>query len=118
MVAPAAQLAARPRSHWSNAAVLGIAGVAGTGRAMGHGAWGVRAAGGVVLVAVAVTGSLAHRRSMVADRLLEALAPTLGIRQLDRRVVSLSRWTRLAGAAGHDPDPICRGDHQGRGRLA
>ena len=30
----------------------------------------------------------------MADRLLEALSPTLGVRQLDRRIVRLGRWTR------------------------
>jgi DNA segregation ATPase FtsK/SpoIIIE, S-DNA-T family len=98
VAAPAARMPARQSSHWGNAAALSIAGVAGIGAAplVGYAGWGMPVlVGGLTSgAAVAVSGSLARRRGMMADRLLEALSPTLGVRQLDRRIVRLSRWTR------------------------
>lgn len=44
-------------------------------------------------IATWVMGERQRRRQDLGDRLLEALAPLLGVRQLDRRIVRLARWT-------------------------
>ena len=44
-------------------------------------------------LAVWVGGALRARRNDLSDRLLEALAGVVGMRQLDRRVLRLRRWT-------------------------
>ncbi|MGB8381283.1 MAG: FtsK/SpoIIIE domain-containing protein [Dermatophilaceae bacterium] len=62
----------------------------------GHSQWAVPAlvlgvGGGVVTV---VAGQRTKARHDLHDRLVEALAPYLGVRQLDRRTVQLRAWTR------------------------
>lgn len=73
------------------------AGAAGYGAASltGHAGWDlpVLALGLGSGVVVAVTGERAKRRLELQDRLVEALAPLLGVRQLDRRTVRLRSWT-------------------------
>lgn len=96
---PAARIPARRSSHGRDSAVLA---------ATGLGAWGASpllgwsgAAGTTLAVAGvggagvwAVRGQLRVRRRELEDRLVEALAPLLGVRALDRRIVRLDRWSR------------------------
>lgn len=96
--APATTVLARPSTHLRDAALLVAAGLGGYGAAPLMGYPGLDAPallagfGGGALVAVA--GERGRRRRELEDRVLEALAPLLGVRHLDRRIVTLSRWTR------------------------
>ena len=96
--APATTVLARPSTHLRDAALLVAAGLGGYGAAPLMGYPGLDApallagVGGGALVAVA--GERGRRRRELEDRVLEALAPLLGVRHLDRRIVTLSRWTR------------------------
>ena len=95
--APAAKVPPRPSTHLRDAALIAAAGVGGFGAAplLGHPGLDlpILAAGLGGGVALAVTGSRTKRRRELEDRVLEALAPHLGVRHLDRRIVKLSRWT-------------------------
>lgn len=95
--APAQALAPRSATHLRDGLVLAGAGAAGYGAASltGHPTWDLPALalGLGSGVAVAVTGERTKRRSELQDRLVEALAPLLGVRQLDRRTVRLRSWT-------------------------
>lgn len=95
--APAAKVPARPSTHLRDAALLAAAGVAGFGAAplIGYPALEVPslllgAGGGAAL---AVTGQRTKHRRELEDKVLEALAPFLGVRHLDRRIVKMTRWT-------------------------
>ena len=95
--APAAKVPARPSTHLRDAALFAVAGVAGFGTASLVGYPGlelpsllVGVGGGAVL---AVTGQRAKRRRDLEDKVLEALAPLLGVRHLDRRIVKTTKWT-------------------------
>ena len=95
--APAAKVPARPSTHLRDAALFAVAGVAGFGTAPLVGYPGlelpsllVGVGGGAVL---AVTGQRAKRRRDLEDKVLEALAPLLGVRHLDRRIVKTTKWT-------------------------
>ena len=95
---PAAKVAARPCTHGRDSVlVLAGAGVAfGVLPLVGYPslAWWVLGIGLVLAVVVALRGDLMRRRHELEDRLLEALAPLLGVRHLDRRIVRLGRWSR------------------------
>lgn len=94
---PAAKVAARPTTHLRDSVlVIAAAGAASGAMPMlgyGHLVWVVLAAGVLVGCLVAVRGELWRRRHELEDRLLEALAPLLGVRQLDRRIIKVARWT-------------------------
>lgn len=102
---PAAAVALPPRrsTHIRDAVVLGAAGLAGCGAAplLGHPDLGlpVLAAGLSVGTITGASGALTRHRHLLEDRVLEALAPTLGVRHLDRRLLKLSGWT--LGWPGH-----------------
>jgi S-DNA-T family DNA segregation ATPase FtsK/SpoIIIE len=89
----------RPRAvtHVRDGVLLATAGIAAAGVAplAGYPYLAVPAlVGGLGSgAAVAVTGERAKRRGELQDRVLEALAPLLGVRQLDRRIVKLRRWS-------------------------
>lgn len=123
--APATTVPARPSTHLRDAALLVAAGLGGYGAAPLMGYPGLDAPallagfGGGALVAVA--GERGRRRRELEDRVLEALAPLLGVRHLDRRIVTLSRWTwgwpgrptrvRVRYAPGVvDTDPAWKGE--------
>ena len=96
--APAQGLVPRPVRHLRDGFTLAAAGVAGSGAVSlaGHSQWAVPAlvlgvGGGVATV---VAGQRTKARHDLHDRLVEALAPYLGVRQLDRRTVRLRSWTR------------------------
>lgn len=123
--APAAKVPARPATHLRDAALLIALGVAGFGSAplLGRPNLAVPALliGVVGGVLVAVCGGRAKRRRDLEDRLIEALAPQLGVRHLDRRIVKLSNWTwgwpgvpgrvRIYYAPGApDTDPIWKSE--------
>lgn len=95
--APAAKVPTRPATHLRDAALLAALGLAGFGAAplLGRPGLSVPAllAGVVGGAVVAVAGARAKRRRDLEDRLVEALAPQLGVRHLDRRIVKLSHWT-------------------------
>lgn len=95
--APAAKVPARTSTHLRDAALLAATGVAGFGVAPLVGYPGLEvpslllgAGGGAAL---AVTGQRTKRRRELEDKVLEALAPLLGVRHLDRRIVKMTRWT-------------------------
>ena len=119
-LAPATKVPARPSTHLRDASLIAAGGVAGYGVAplLGQPGLGlpVLAAGLGGGAALAVTGERAKRRRELEDRVLEALAPLLGVRHLDRRIVKLSKWTNgwpglprrvrvhyAPGAADNDP---------------
>ena len=95
--APAQMLAARRSTHLRDAVGLIAAGLGGFGAAAiaGYPQWSlpVLALGVVGGVATAVAGHRTKARDGLHDRLVEALAPWLGVRQLDRRTVRLRSWT-------------------------
>lgn len=100
---PATALPAPRTSHLRNAVVLGSVGAGGYGAAP---LLGLPDFAGPILVgglagaaAIAAIGALRLRRRRLQDRVLEALAPVLGVRHLDRRLVHLDRWT--FGWPGH-----------------
>lgn len=118
--APAAKVPARRTTHVRDATLTAAAGLAGYGAAplLGHPGLDVAALGlGLTAAAgIGVTGERKRRRQELEDRVLEALAPLLGVRHLDRRIVKLTRWTRgwpgvprqvriryAPGAADQDP---------------
>lgn len=95
--APAQVLPPRPSTHVRDGLALAAAGIGGYGAATltGHPEWdlpvlGLGVLGGAV---VTVTGHRAKQRNALHDRLVEALAPWLGVRQLDRRIVKVRGWT-------------------------
>ncbi|SDY85967.1 FtsK/SpoIIIE family protein [Modestobacter sp. DSM 44400] len=94
--APAMQMAT-PTTPWLRNAVLcvatGIAAMA-AGQLLGHLAAGRTALIASVPIAVAVGahGKRKQLRRQLADRLLQAMAPQLGLRTLDRRAVTPTRW--------------------------
>lgn len=94
---PATKVPPRRTTHLRDAALLFALGLCGFGVAplVGRPAMGIPALllGVLAGTAVAVTGSRAKRQRELENRLLEALAPLLGVRHLDRRIVKLSRWT-------------------------
>jgi len=94
---PATKVPARPSTHLRDAALLFALGLGGFGVAplLGHPGLAVLALVAGVLGggAVAVSGSRTKRQRDLEDRLLEALAPLLGVRHLDRRIVKLTGWT-------------------------
>jgi len=118
--APATKVPVRRTSHLRDAALVAAVGVAGFGAAplLGHSALELPAlaaglGGGAVL---AVTGERTKRRRELEDLVLEALAPLLGVRHLDRRIVKVTKWTNrwpglpgrvrihyAPGAPDHDP---------------
>ncbi len=94
---PAQVLAPRPATHIRDGLALAALGIGGYGAATltGHPQWdfpvlGLGLIGGLT---VAVTGHRTKQRNALHDRLVEALAPWLGVRQLDRRIVRLRGWT-------------------------
>jgi hypothetical protein len=95
--APAQVLTPRPSTHIRDGLALVAAGVGGYGAATltGHPGWDLPALGAGLAggLAVAVKGHRTKQRRALHDRLVEALAPWLGVRQLDRRIVRLRRWT-------------------------
>ena len=101
--APAAKVPARRSHHLRDAALLASIGLAAAGAAAAAHATVLSAtallSGIGLAVLVAVSGARRKRRHDLQDRLLEALAPLLGVRHLDRRIVSLSKWTK--GRNGH-----------------
>ncbi len=95
---PAQQVRSPAATHVRDGVVLLGLGLAGGGVAnlTGHAhlaavAVAVAVVGGIVLV---VTGERDKRRRDLHARLVEALAPLLGVRTLDRRIVTVKRWTR------------------------
>ena len=96
--APAQVLTPRPSTHIRDGLALASCGLAGYGAATltGHPGWDlpVLVAGVAGGVAVVVTGHRTKQRNALHDRLVEALAPWLGVRQLDRRIVRLRSWTK------------------------
>lgn len=94
---PAQALSARPSTHLRDGLALVGLGVGGYGLAplVGCPEWAEAVlAGGVVGSATVV--AVGHRRKLrqqLHDRLVEALAPLLGVRSLDRRAVRLRAWS-------------------------
>ncbi len=122
---PALKLPVRPSTHLRDAGLWVAAGFAGFGfsAVLGHPTWGLVAGVGGVAAAAAtgIVGSRAARRRELEGRLLEALAPLLGVRQLDRRLIQARRWTRgwpgvprtvriLYAPTVVDDDPLWRGE--------
>lgn len=98
LAAPSQQLPPRP-SNWGRGTTVCVAlGIAGFGAAplLGYQFLAVPALllGVLTGVARAVTGLRGRIRGQLADRLVEALAPGLGLRGPDRRAVRLSSWSR------------------------
>ena len=99
LLAPAAaQLAPRTVTWGRDVIVLAALGLAILGLAplLGHPGWAIPGLVGCLLVAT-LRGAAGRRSSMrrdIADRLVEALSPSLGLRTPDRRVVQLSKWTQ------------------------
>lgn len=95
--APAQALVPRPATHLRDGlALAGLGGIGyGAASMTGHPQWDMPAlaAGVCAGAAVAVRGQRSKRRNELRDRLVEALAPHLGVRQLDRRIVRLASWT-------------------------
>ncbi|MFE5339673.1 DNA translocase FtsK [Isoptericola sp. NPDC056578] len=71
-------------------AASGVASVLGHAEMIGASV-GLGFVGGTV---VTTLGARGKRRRDLEDRTLEALAPTLGVRRLDRRTVIMSNWTQ------------------------
>lgn len=95
--APALRIAPRRSTHWRDGVMWAGLGCAGFGVAplVGYPMWDVPAlavgvGGGA---AVVVSGHRDSRRRDLQDALVEALAPLLGLRQLDRRVARTGHWT-------------------------
>lgn len=118
--APAAKVPTRHTTHVRDATLSVAAGLAGYGAAplLGHPELDIAALGiGLsAAVGIGVSGARKRRRQELEDRTLEALAPLLGVRHLDRRIVKLTRWSRgwpgiprqvriryAPGAADRDP---------------
>ena len=95
--APATKVAPRQSTHFRDAALAAAAGLAGFGAAplLGHPGFELPAlaAGLGCGAVVAVTGERTKRRRDLEDRVLEAAAPLLCVRHLDRRIVKMTRWT-------------------------
>ena len=95
--APATKVAPRQSTHLRDAALAAAAGLAGFGAAplLGHPGFELPAllAGVGCGAVVAVTGERTKRRRDLEDRVLEAAAPLLCVRHLDRRIVKMTRWT-------------------------
>ncbi len=95
--APAQVLTPRPSTHIRDGLALMAAGIGGYGAATltGHPQWDLPVLGAGLLggAAVTVSGHRTMQRNALHDRLVEALAPWLGVRQLDRRIVKLRGWT-------------------------
>lgn len=95
---PAQRLTTPASTHLRDAAMLGLAGCVGWGAFTlledAPLAWASLAAAGVLGVARVWTGSLDARRRRIRDLLVEALVPVTGSRELDRRTVKLTKWTR------------------------
>jgi|SRR5664279_2592326 len=100
---PAQQLAPRTSHVLQNvvvsAAVTGLA--FGALPLAGYPGWRTPAliVGSLGTILLGVFGYRAQLRNDLHDRLVEALSPSLGVRQPDRRTVRASRWTR--GFPGH-----------------
>ncbi len=96
--APALKIPPRPATHIRDGGLLVAAGATGFGLAplVGHAELQVVVLlAGVASAAVTVAaGECGRRRRDLEDRTVEALAPLLGVRQLDRRILRCSRWTR------------------------
>lgn len=96
LAAPAQTLVARQVRWVRDAACLAGAGIAAAGAAplleQPQLTWPAVAAGLGLGGARAVTGRRQQIRQDLADRVAEALAPTLGLRVPDRRAVQLDRW--------------------------
>ena len=96
--APAMALAT-PTTPWLRNAVLtvatGIAALA-AGQLSGHltAGWAALIASVPLAVLIGAQGKRKQLRRQLADRLLQAVAPQLGLRSLDRRAVNLTRWSR------------------------
>jgi len=102
---PALRVPERPSTHGRDSVLLAGAGVIGFGAAplLGMPELAVPAVtvGVAGAVATGLLGARTKLRRQVEDRLLEALSPLLGVRQLDRRVLRLSRWSnRWPGTPG------------------
>lgn len=123
--APAAKVPSRSSTYLRDSALIFAAGLAACGAAplFGYSALGVPllVAGVVGALVQGVVGALKKRRRDLEARLLEALAPLLGVRHLDRRIVKLSRWSfGWPGTPAHikvhyapgapDGDPLWLGD--------
>ncbi len=123
---PAAQrVAGRPSTHRRDGVLAAAGGLAAFGAAplAGHPGLALPALVGGLAVgsAVLVTGERGKRRRELEARALEALAPLLGVRHLDRRIIKLTKWTsgwpglprrvRLHYAPGiPDGDPAWKGE--------
>lgn len=97
LTAPSQQLAPRPVS-WGREATAWVAtGIAGFGAAPLLGqpslAGPVLSIGLLIAMARVVHGIRGAARNQLADRLVEALTPALGLRTPDRRTVQLRSWT-------------------------
>ena len=94
---PATKVPARPSTHLRDAALTFALGIGGFGVAplLGYPQLAIPALllGTVVAFVVAAGGARTKHQRELEDRLLEALAPLLGVRHLDRRIVKLTRWT-------------------------
>ena len=123
--APAAKVPTRPSTHLRDAALLSAVGVAGVGAAPLAGLPGLAVPSLLLGVgggaAIAVAGHRTKRRRDLEDKVLEALAPLLGVRHLDRRIVKMTKWTsgwpglpgkvRIHYAPGApDNDPLWKGE--------
>ena len=95
--APAANVPARRSHYLRDAGLITCAGMAGAGAAWVAGEpllmAGSLLAGVTVGAGVGGLGARNQARRDLEDRLLEALAPQLGVRHLDRRIVRLRKWT-------------------------
>lgn len=93
---PAVRVPPRPATHWRDSMVVAGCGVAAFGAAplvaADHLAVPALVAAAFAGMGTGVVGERTHQRRKLEDRLLEALAPLLRIRQLDRRVLRTSRW--------------------------
>lgn len=98
LAAPTQRLAPRPSTWGRDATCLVAAGIAGFGAAplLEQPSLAAPALGLGVLAGLSrgVGGVRAAARSTLADRVVEAFAPALGLRALDRRAVKLSGWQR------------------------
>ncbi len=101
--APTHQLAPRRNPWLRDATVCAATGVGGFGAAplLAEPQWAIPAlaTGAVGALLRSVTGRRTTLRNELADKLVEALAPALGLRTVDRRTVRLRSWTR--GWPGH-----------------
>ena len=107
--APAAKVPSRPTTHLRDAALLTAAGVAGFGAAPLVGYPGLDVPSLLLGVgggaALAVTGQRTKLRRELEDKGLEAPAPLLGVRHLDRAIVTVTQWTNR----GPGPPAACWG---------